>query len=238
MTFHVDIITLFPALFPGPLDASLAGAARRRGVWALSVHDLRQFGIGRHRAVDDTPAGGGPGMVLRADVVAAALDTCLDASEIGRPRLMMSPRGAPLTQQRVRQLAQGPGLAILCGRFEGIDERVIAGRNLEEVSIGDYILSGGEIAAFAVVDACVRVLPGVMGGAASMVEESFETGLLEYPHYTRPRRFEGQEIPEVLLCGDHAKVAAWRREQALKITQKRRPDLMMRAKHSPTDDTF
>jgi tRNA (guanine37-N1)-methyltransferase len=233
MTFHVDIITLFPALFPGPLDASLAGEARRGGVWSLQVHDLRQFGLGRHRAVDDRPAGGGPGMVLRADVVAAALDTCLVPPADGRPRLLMSPRGAPLTQRRVRQLAQGAGLAILCGRFEGIDERLIHGRNLEEVSIGDYILSGGEIAAFAIVDACVRVLPGVMGAAASMVEESFETGLLEYPQFTRPRLWEGHAIPEILLRGDHAKVAAWRRTEALKITQERRPDLMTHGKARP-----
>jgi tRNA (guanine37-N1)-methyltransferase len=233
MTFHVDIITLFPALFPGPLDASLAGEARRSGVWSLQVHDLRQFGLGRHRAVDDRPAGGGPGMVLRADVVAAALDTCLGPTADGRPRLLMSPRGAPLTQRRVRQLAQGAGLAILCGRFEGIDERLIHGRNLEEVSIGDYILSGGEIAAFAIVDACVRVLPGVMGAAASMLEESFETGLLEYPQFTRPRLWEGHAIPEILLCGDHAKVAAWRRTEALKITQERRPDLMAHGKARP-----
>jgi tRNA (guanine37-N1)-methyltransferase len=233
MTFHVDIISLFPALFPGPLDASLAGEARRGGVWSLQVHDLRQFGLGRHRAVDDTPAGGGPGMVLRADVVAAALDTCLGPAGNGPPRLLMSPRGTPLTQRKVRQLAHGPGMAILCGRFEGIDERVIRGRNLEEISIGDYILSGGEIAAFAIVDACVRVLPGVMGAAASMVDESFETGLLEYPHYTRPRLWEGEAIPEILLSGDHAKVAAWRHAQALKITQERRPELLTDRKARP-----
>jgi len=226
VTFHVDVITLFPALFPGPLDASLVGEALRRDIWSLQVHDLRDFGLGRHRAVDDTPAGGGPGMVLRADVVAAALDKCLGPALTGSTRLLMSPRGIPLTQRRVRQLAEGPGVAILCGRFEGIDERVIHGRNLEEVSIGDYVLSGGEIAAFAIVDACVRLLPGVIGTAASIVEESFEAGLLEYPHYTRPRLWEGIAIPEVLLSGDHAKVAAWRRAQALKLTQERRPDLI------------
>jgi tRNA (guanine37-N1)-methyltransferase len=233
MTFHVDVITLFPTLFPGPLDASLAGEALRRGIWSLQVHDLRDFGLGRHRAVDDTPAGGGPGMVLRADVAAAALDQCLGPPLTGVPRLLMSPRGTPLTQRRVRQLAEGPSLAILCGRFEGIDERVIHGRNLEEVSIGDYVLSGGEIAAFVIIDACVRLLPGVIGTAASTLEESFEAGLLEYPHYTRPRLWEGKAIPEILLSGDHAKVAAWRRAQALKLTQERRPDLMARRKIQP-----
>jgi len=233
MTFHVDVITLFPELFPGPLGASLVGDALRRNLWSLQVHDLRDFGLGRHRSVDDTPAGGGPGMVLRADVVASALDTCLGQALAGPPRLLMSPRGTPLTQRRVRQLAEGPGLAILCGRFEGIDERVIQGRNLEEISIGDYILSGGEIAAYAIVDACVRLLPGVIGAPASTVEESFEAGLLEYPHYTRPRLWEGNAIPEILLSGDHAKVAAWRRAQAVKITQERRPDLIASRKDPP-----
>lgn len=215
-------VTLFPEMFPGPLGHSLAGTALARGLWSLDAHDLRAYGIGRHRSVDDTPAGGGPGMVMRADVLAAALDAVGDDP---RPRLVTSPRGRPLTQARVRELAAGPGVVILCGRFEGIDERVIAARHLEEVSLGDVILSGGEIAALAILDACVRLLPGVMGHDASGHEESFEAGLLEYPHYTRPRDFEGRAIPDVLLGGDHAAIARWRRDRAEHDTRERRPDL-------------
>ena len=230
--FRATVLTLFPDMFPGPLGLSLAGDALARQVWALETRQIRDHGIGRHRAVDDTPAGGGPGMVMRADVLAAALDAAAPSDD-PRPRLLMSPRGAPLTQSRVRHLAQGPGAIILCARFEGVDERIIAARQLEEVSIGDYILSGGEIAALALIDACVRLLPGVMGEEASGEDESFETGagecpLLEYPHYTRPRDFEGRAIPEILLSGDHAKIAKWRDEQALKLTQARRPDLLTR----------
>ncbi|MGJ0508307.1 MAG: tRNA (guanosine(37)-N1)-methyltransferase TrmD [Methylocystis sp.] len=223
--WRATILTLFPDMFPGPLGLSLAGDALARGVWALETRQIREHGIGRHRAVDDTPAGGGPGMVMRADVLAAAIDAAAPAGDL-RPRLLMSPRGRPLTQERVRALAAGPGAIILCARFEGVDERIIAARNLEEVSIGDYILSGGEVAALALMDACVRLLPGVMGEELSGEEESFEGGLLEYPHYTRPRDFEGREIPEILLSGDHAKIAKWRHEQALALTRARRPDLL------------
>jgi tRNA (guanine37-N1)-methyltransferase len=230
--FRATILTLFPEMFPGPLGLSLAGDALARRVWSLETKHIRDHGIGRHRAVDDTPAGGGPGMVMRADVLAAALDAAAPLDD-PRPRMLMSPRGAPLAQSRVRDLSQGPGAIILCARFEGVDERIIAARQLEEISIGDYILSGGEIAALALLDACVRLLPGVMGEEASGEEESFETGLLEYPHYTRPRAFEGQEIPEILLSGDHAKIAKWRDEQALKLTQARRPDLYARVKPKP-----
>lgn len=218
------VLTLFPDWFPGPLGASLAGDALARGLWSLEAVDVRSHGLGRHRAVDDTPAGGGPGMVMRADVVAAALDAALPSGD-GRPRFFMSPRGRPLTQALVRRLAAGPGLVLLCGRFEGVDERVLAARGLEEISIGDYVLSGGEIAAYAVLDAVVRLLPGVMGAAGSGDEESFEDGLLEYPHYTRPRLFEGRPIPDVLLSGDHARIAAWRRAEAEAVTAARRPDL-------------
>ena len=222
--FRATVLTLFPEMFPGPLGLSLAGTALREGVWALEARDIREHGLGRHRAVDDAPAGGGAGMVLRADVLAAAIDAALLPDD-PRPRLMMSPRGAPLTQARVRALAAGPGALIVCGRFEGVDERVIAARGLEEVSIGDYVLSGGEPAALVLLDACVRLLPGVMGKEASGADESFESGLLEYPHYTRPRDFEGRPIPDVLLSGDHAAIARWRREQAEEITRERRPDL-------------
>ena len=219
------VLTLYPEMFPGPLGISLSGDALKRGLWSLDVKNIREHGIGRHRAVDDTPAGGGPGMVLRCDVLAAALDAAVPAGDL-RPRLLMSPRGTPLTQARVRALAAGPGAVVVCGRFEGVDERAIAGRGLEEVSVGDYVLSGGEIAAMAVLDACVRLLPDVMGKAASGAEESFEGGLLEYPHYTRPREWEGQKIPDVLLSGDHAAIARWRRAEAERITRERRPDLL------------
>jgi tRNA (guanine37-N1)-methyltransferase len=224
MSWDAAVLTLFPDMFPGPLGQSLAGDALARGVWSVSPYDIRAHGLGRHRAVDDTPAGGGAGMVIRADVLAAAIDAVSPEGD-PRPRLLMSPRGTPLTQARVRDLAAGPGVVVVCGRFEGVDERVIAGRALEEVSVGDYVLSGGEIAALVLMDACVRLLPGVMGKEASGSDESFENGLLEYPHYTRPREWEGRAIPEVLLSGDHARIARWRREQAEEITRERRPDL-------------
>ncbi len=224
MSFAATVLTLFPEMFPGPLGLSLAGDALARGVWSCATVDIRAHGLGRHRAVDDTPAGGGHGMVMRADVLAASLDAALEAGD-PRPRLLMSPRGQRLTQAKAREWATGPGLVIICARFEGVDERVIEARNLIEMSIGDYILSGGEIAALAVLDACVRLIPGVMGKVESAAQESFETGLLEYPHYTRPRDWEGRTIPDVLLSGDHAEIAKWRREEALRITRARRPDL-------------
>ena len=225
MAWSATVLTLFPEMFPGPLGLSLAGDALKRGAWSLDAYDIRNHGLGRHRAVDDTPAGGGAGMVIRADVLAAAIDAVSPADD-ARPRLLMSPRGRPLTQARVRELAAGPGAVIVCGRFEGVDERVIEGRRLEEVSIGDYILSGGELAALVTIDACVRLLPGVMGKEASGEDESFEGGLLEYPHYTRPRDWEGRAIPDVLLSGDHGRIARWRREQAQALTRARRPDLL------------
>jgi tRNA (guanine37-N1)-methyltransferase len=225
--WRATVLTLFPEMFPGPLGVSLAGKALASGLWALEARDIRDSATDRHRSVDDTPAGGGPGMVLRADVLAAAIDAADIALNhpTSRPRLLMSPRGRPLTQSRVMELAAGPGPLIICGRFEGVDQRVIAGRGLEEVSIGDYILSGGEIAALALIDACVRLLPGVMGKLASGADESFSDGLLEYPQYTRPQEFEGQPIPEILLSGDHAKVAAWRQAEAEALTRAKRPDL-------------
>jgi tRNA (guanine37-N1)-methyltransferase len=230
-TWHATVLTLFPEMFPGPLGVSLAGKALASGLWTLEARDIRDSATDRHRSVDDTPAGGGPGMVLRADVLARAVDAAEGASDRpkdtskNRPRLLMSPRGRPLTQSRVAELAAGPGPLIVCGRFEGIDQRGIEGRGLEEVSIGDYVLSGGEIAALALIDACVRLLPGVMGKLASGVDESFSDGLLEYPQYTRPQEFEGRTIPEVLLSGDHARIAAWRRAEAEALTRARRPDL-------------
>lgn len=223
--WRATVLTLFPEMFPGPLGLSLAGDGLARGLWALEARNIREHGLGRHRAVDDTPAGGGPGMVMRADVLAAAIDAATSAGD-ARPRLLMSPRGAPLTQTRVRRLVEGEGAIILCGRFEGVDERIIEARALEEVSVGDYVLSGGEIAALALIDACVRLLPGIMGEAASGHEESFETGLLEYPQYTRPREFEGRAVPDILLSGDHAKITKWRHERALALTRARRPDLL------------
>jgi tRNA (guanine37-N1)-methyltransferase len=223
--WRADILSLFPAMFPGPLGTSLAGDALQRGLWQLTAHDIRDHGIGRHKAVDDTPAGGGPGMVMRADVLAASLDSVVSKDDT-RPKFVMSPRGRPLTQDHVRELAQSDGVIIICGRFEGIDERIFAARNLLEVSIGDYVLSGGELAAMVLIDACVRLLPGVMGKQASGEDESFENGLLEYPHFTKPRLFEGHEIPGVLLSGDHAKVDAWRRAESLRLTKERRPELL------------
>ena len=225
--WSATVLTLFPAMLPGPLGLSLAGTALARGLWSCDAVDIRPFGLGRHRAVDDTPAGGGAGMVMRADVLAAALDATVPPGD-RRPRLLMSPRGVRLDQARVRELAAGPGAIILCGRFEGVDERLIEARGLEELSIGDVVLSGGEIAALALLDACVRLIPGVMGKEASGREESFENNLLEYPHYTRPREFEGRPIPPILLGGDHAKIDAWRRAEAERLTRLRRPDLLIR----------
>ncbi len=220
--WRATVLTLFPDMFPGPLGLSLAGKALRGNLWALEARDIRAFATDKHRSVDDTPAGGGPGMVMRADVLARAIDA---VEHDGRPRLLMSPRGAPLTQSRVEALAQRPGAVIVCGRFEGVDERVIEKRALEEISIGDYVLSGGELAALVLLDACVRLLPGVMGASASGLDESFAEGLLEYPQYTRPQVFEGAPIPDVLTCGDHARVAAYRRAEAERLTRERRPDL-------------
>lgn len=225
LPWTATILTLYPDMFPGPLGVSLSGDALARGTWALEARDIRAHGLGRHRAVDDTPAGGGAGMVLRCDVLGAAIDAAAPSDD-ARPRLLMSPRGKPLTQARVRALSAGPGVVVVCGRFEGVDERVIAGRGLEEVSIGDYILSGGEIAALVLLDACIRLLPGVMGKVASGDEESFEAGHLEYPHYTRPRDWEGRAIPDVLTGGNHGAIAKWRRAEALRLTRERRPDLL------------
>ena len=220
--WRASVLTIFPDMFPGPLAHSLAGKALAGELWSLDTHDIRKAATDKHRTVDDTPAGGGPGMVMKADVLARALDAVPHDT---RPRLLMSPRGAPLTQARVAELARGPGAVIVCARFEGVDERLIAARHLEEISLGDFVLSGGEIAALALIDACVRLLPGVIGKEASATEESFADGLLEYPQYTRPPVFEGEPIPEVLVSGDHGKIAAWRREQAERLTKARRPDL-------------
>jgi len=222
--WHATVLTIFPDMFPGPLGQSLAGKALATGIWRLHAHDIRTHATDRHRTVDDTPAGGGPGMVMKADVLARAIDAALTADD-ARPRLLMSPRGTPLTQARVEALAGGPGALIVCGRFEGVDERVIDARRLEEISVGDYVLSGGEIAAFALIDACVRLLPGVMGKEASRAEETFAQGLLEYPHYTRPQLFEGHAIPDVLLGGDHARIKAFRQAEAERLTRERRGDL-------------
>ena len=228
MTFRASVITLYPEMFPGPLGVSLAGKALADGTWSLETVALREFGTGRHRQVDDTPAGGGAGMVLKPDVLAAAIDSIGEegTEDAARPRLLMSPRGRPLDQAFVRELAAGPGAVIVCGRFEGVDERVIEARCLTEVSIGDYVLSGGEPAAIVLLDAVVRLLPGVMGNDQSGTHESFETGLLEHPHYTRPAEWEGRAIPDVLTSGDHGSIKRWRREQAERLTRQRRPDLM------------
>ncbi len=227
MTWAVSILTLYPEMFPGPLGLSLAGRALGEGIWALEAVQIRDFASDRHRSVDDTPAGGGAGMVMRADVLAAAVDNVLERRPEA-PMLAMTPRGEPLTQALVRELAAGPGVSVLCGRFEGIDERLFEARPIRPVSIGDYVLSGGETAAIVLLDACVRLLPGVMGAASSGDEESFESGLLEYPHYTRPQMWEGRTIPEVLRSGDHAKIAAWRKQRAEADTRLRRPDLIER----------
>lgn len=227
MTWAATILTLYPEMFPGPLGISLAGRAMNEGIWSLETVQIRDFAADRHRSVDDTPAGGGAGMVMRADVLAAAVDHVL-AKRPEAPLLAMAPRGRLLDQALVRDLAAGPGVSILCGRFEGMDERLFEARPIVPVSIGDYVLSGGEPAALTLLDACVRLLPGVMGAASSGEEESFESGLLEYPHYTRPYEWEGRTIPEVLRSGDHAKIAAWRAERARADTRSRRPDLIER----------
>ncbi|HQT60698.1 MAG TPA: tRNA (guanosine(37)-N1)-methyltransferase TrmD [Acidiphilium sp.] len=225
MSFRATIITLFPEMFPGPLGQSLAGRALETGIWALDCVNLRDFGLGRHRAVDDTPFGGGAGMVLRPDVLDAAIGQARD----GRPLLALTPRGAPLTQARIRRLAEGPGAVLLCGRFEGFDQRALDANEAEEISLGDFVLSGGEIAALALLDATIRLLPGVMGAAESAEEESFsEDTLLEYPHYTRPAVWQGRAVPEALLSGHHAAIAAWRRAEAEAVTRRRRPDLWAR----------
>ena len=222
MTWHATVLTLFPAMFPGPLAAALAGRALDRGLWRLTTQDIRDAGRGRHRSVDDTPFGGGAGMVLRPDVV----DAAITAANADRPLLYLTPRGRPFGQPDAARLAAGPGAILLCGRYEGVDQRVIEAHAAEEISIGDYVLSGGELAAMVVLDACVRLLPGVMGAAESAAEESFTTGLLEYPHYTRPAEWQGRPVPPVLLSGDHAAIAAWRRQAAEQITRARRPDLL------------
>ncbi|WP_334176658.1 tRNA (guanosine(37)-N1)-methyltransferase TrmD [Pseudoxanthobacter sp.] len=225
MSFAATVLTLYPEMFPGPLGISLSGRALEKGLWSLEARNIRDSATDRHRSVDDTPSGGGPGMVLRADVLARAIDAASPAGD-DRPRLLMSPRGRPLTQALVRELAGGPGVVIVCGRFEGVDQRVIDGRGLTEISIGDYVLSGGEIPAMVLIDAVVRLIPGVMGKESSGTEESFSEPLLEYPHYTRPAEWEGRAIPDILVSGDHGRIAKWRREQALKLTRERRPDLL------------
>ncbi len=225
--FHASVLTLYPQMFPGPLGHALAGRALEKGLWKLDAVNIRDFATDRHHTVDDTPAGGGPGMVLKPDVLAAAIDA-VSPTDDPRPRLLMSPRGEPLTQKLVRAFAQAPGLVIVCGRFEGVDERVIEGRALREISIGDFVLSGGEPAAICLLDSVVRLLPGVMGKHESGEWESFEHDLLEYPHYTRPREWEGRKIPDVLLSGNHAEIERWRRQQAERLTRQRRPDLYTR----------
>ncbi len=225
MAFAANVLTLFPEMFPGPLGLSLSGRALAEGRWSLETIDIRDFATDRHRSVDDAPAGGGAGMVMRADVVAPAVDAAR-ARHADAPVLYLSPRGEKLTQDRARTLAQGSGVTLLCGRFEGVDQRVLEARNIEEISIGDYVLSGGELAAMVLLDACIRLLPGVAGNAASLEDESFAHGLLEYPHYTRPREWEGRAIPDVLLSGDHGRIAAWRRAEATRLTAERRPDLL------------
>ena len=225
MPWRARVLTIYPQMFPGPLGESLSGRALQDGVWALEAINIRDFATDKHASVDDTPAGGGPGMVMRPDVVGAAIDSAR-ARDPALPLIYLSPRGTPLTQARVRKLSAGPGALLLCGRFEGVDQRVLDARDAEEISIGDYVLSGGELPAMVLIDACVRLLPGVIGERASLAEESFETGLLEYPHYTRPRVWEGRAIPDVLLSGDHGRIARWRREQALALTRARRPGLL------------
>jgi tRNA (guanine37-N1)-methyltransferase len=222
VTWAATVLTLFPEMFPGPLDVSLLGRARQKQLWSLDVRDIREHGLGKHRTVDDTPAGGGPGMVMRADVACAAIDA---VERAGRPLIYLSPRGFPLTQKRVRGLSEGPGAILLCGRFEGLDQRAVDARGIEEISLGDFVLAGGEIAAMALIEGAVRLIPGVLGAEASPEDESFSHGLLEYPQYTRPQSFEGRDIPEVLLGGNHAEIARWRREAAESLTKTRRPDL-------------
>jgi tRNA (guanine37-N1)-methyltransferase len=230
MTWRATVLTIMPDFFPGPLGLSLAGKALSEEKWSLQTIDIRDFATNKHRSVDDTPAGGGAGMVMRADIAAAAIDAARLMMPPGAPAIYLSPRGAPLTEQRVRSLSAGDGVILLCGRFEGIDQRVLEAREIEEISIGDYVLSGGELAAMVLIDACVRLLPGVAGNEASLAEESFASGLLEYPHYTRPREWESRSIPEILLSGDHDKIAKWRREQAEAMTKSRRPDLWEKLK--------
>ena len=225
MSFDADVITLFPDLFPGPLGASVLGRGMADGLWSLKATQLRSFAHDRHHTVDDTPSGGGAGMVLKPDILAAAIDAIAPGDD-PRPKILMSPRGKPLTQARARELARGPGAVIVCGRFEGVDQRVIEARTLEEISIGDYVLAGGEAAAMVLLEAVVRLIPGVLGGADSHADESFENGLLEYPQYTRPQVFEGREIPAVLTSGDHGRIEKWRRAQSLELTRTRRPDLL------------
>src|SRR6185312_8689132 len=231
--WRATVLTIFPEMFPGPLGLSLAGKALAEGKWALRTIDIRDFATDKHRSVDDTPAGGGAGMVMRADIAGAAIDAARTGAKPGMPTLYLSPRGTTLTQARVRELAQGPGAILPCGRLEGVDQRVLEAREVEEISIGDYVLSGGELAAQVLIDACVRLIPGVAGNEGSLAEESFAAGLLEYPHYTRPREFEGRAIPDVLLSGDHQKIAEWRRAEAERLTQERRPDLWQRHKQKP-----
>lgn len=233
MSWRASVLTLFPEMFPGPLGVSLVGKALEKQLWSLTVHDIREHGLGKHRTVDDTPAGGGPGMVMRADVACVALDAAR-ADNPDATAIYLTPRGTPLIQARVRELASGPGVLLLCGRFEGLDQRAIEARNLEEISLGDFVLAGGEIAAMALIEACVRLIPGVLGDEASPAEESFSAGLLEYPQYTRPQAFEGREIPPILLGGNHGEIARWRREQAESLTRGRRPDLWsLYEKHKP-----
>ncbi len=224
MSWSATVLTLFPEMFPGPLGLSLLGKALQKNLWSLDVRDIREHGLGKHRTVDDTPAGGGPGMVMRTDVACAAIDAARAAGP-ERPAIYLSPRGKPLTQACVRALSAGPGVLLLCGRFEGLDQRAIEARDLEEISLGDFVLAGGEIAAMALIEAAVRLLPGVLGAADSQAEESFSENLLEYPHYTRPQSFEGRDIPAVLTQGNHKEIARWRRAEAEKLTKERRPDL-------------
>ena len=228
--WRATVLTIFPEMFPGPLGLSLAGKALAEDKWQLDIMDIRDFATDKHRSVDDTPSGGGAGMVMRTDIAATAIDAARADAPAEMPTIYLSPRGRPLSQGRVREVAAAPGVILLCGRFEGIDERVLEARNIEEISIGDYVLSGGELAAQVLIDACVRLLPGVAGNESSLAEESFAGDLLEYPHYTRPRLWEGRAIPEVLLSGDHEKIAEWRREQAENITKERRPDLWTRSR--------
>lgn len=228
--WRATVLTIFPEMFPGPLGLSLAGKALAEDKWALRTMDIRDFATDKHRSVDDTPSGGGAGMVMRTDIAASAIDAARADAPAETPTIYLSPRGRPLTQRRVREVAAAPGVILLCGRFEGIDERVLEARNVEDISIGDYVLSGGELAAQVLIDACVRLLPGVAGNESSLAEESFAGDLLEYPHYTRPRLWEGRAIPDVLLSGDHEKIAKWRREEAEKITKERRPDLWTRSR--------
>jgi tRNA (guanine37-N1)-methyltransferase len=224
VTWRATVLTLFPEMFPGPLGTSLLGKAHLKNLWSLDVRDIREHGIGKHRTVDDTPSGGGPGMVMRADVACAAIDAAR-AKDLDLPVIYLSPRGAPLTQSRVRTLSSGPGAILLCGRFEGLDQRAIDARKLEEISLGDFVLAGGEIAAMALIEAAVRLIPGVLGAEASPDEESFSHGLLEYPQFTRPQNFEGREVPSVLTNGNHKEIAKWRQGEAERLTRERRPDL-------------